>query len=119
MIINHRGIGAEHAVGVTIFPEDDPTKYNGYVTKDSSVMVEIAKEVIDAASVRIEDIKDSPSRKHVKFLGEQKEKPAADTPAMAGFELTFDEYGKYIVWVRYVATSESSASVWLDYGAAE
>jgi len=118
-MVNPRGIGAEKAVGVTIFPEDDPTKYNGYATKDSSVMVEIAKEVVDISGVCVENTKDGSNRQHVKFLGGQKEKPAADTPAMAGFELTFNEGGKYIVWVRYVATNEASASVWLDYGAAE
>lgn len=108
-------IGYEKAFGVTVFPEDDPTNYSQYITQYGSVMVDIAKEVVDASCACIESARDSSVRKHVRFISADTEKPRADAPGMAGFELTFDEPGKYLVWVRYIAMQDASASVWLDY----
>jgi len=116
---NAKPIGYEKAIGVFVFPEDDPTNYSQYTTQDGSVMVDIATEVIDSSCVRIESARDLSCRKHVQFFSAEMEKPQADTPGMAGFELTFDEPGKYLVWVRYIALNDAAASVWMDYGAAE
>lgn len=102
----------EKAVGVIAFPEDDLTKYHQHTTENGSVMVQIANEIVDPLHASVEG-------KHIKFLSADTAKPAADTPGMAGFELTFDQEGKYLVWVRYLAMDRTRASVWMDYGAAE
>lgn len=109
----------DNRISIIALPENDPTQYRKYTTTDGSVMVEIHKEVIDKASVRIESLKDLPDEKHAAFFAGDAAKPEADMPGMAGFELTFDQDGKYLVWVRYIARDSHSASVWLDYGAAE
>lgn len=109
----------EKVASVLSLPENDPTQYHKYTTAEGSAAVDINNEVIDTENVHIECTKGLSDKKYAKFLGGSEKKPEADVPGMAGFELTFDQDGKYLVWVRYIATDSNSASVWMDYGAAE
>ncbi|MBE7026437.1 MAG: hypothetical protein E7410_02555 [Ruminococcaceae bacterium] len=98
---------------------DDPTKYALYTTEAGSVAVELEKHVIDPGNVQIENAKEASGRKHVKFIPTNLVTPAPDTPAMVGFEVEFDQAGKYNMWVRFLAMTGGSDTIFIDYGATE
>jgi len=100
-------------------PDDDPTKYTKLTTEQGQIAVEWEKVLTKTSTAAIENAKEASGRKHVKLNGTNTTKPTADTPGEAGFELTFDQSGKYIVWVRYMTLNGGTDSFWLDYGAEE
>jgi len=95
--------------------KDDPTKYKQLSTEEGSLLVEIENIVVNTSEVAIESHKLASGRKHVRFLNTDTTQPEADAPAFAGFELTFDQPGKYVFFLRHI--SPSSDSLWMDWGA--
>ena len=100
-------------------PDDDPTDYQKFTTENGQIAVEWEKVIVRSGGARVEAAKEASGRNHLRLNGTNTTKPTADIPGEAGFELTYDQGGKYIVWVRYMTLNGGTDSFWIDYGAAE
>ncbi|MBE7027057.1 MAG: hypothetical protein E7410_05835 [Ruminococcaceae bacterium] len=101
-------------VGGAASATDDKTDYPMFYTEAGSVAIEVEKIIIDNQNVTTESAKDASARKSAKFLLTDVNQPAPDTTGQAGFKVTFDQDGKYAIWIRYAGPSADS--IWFDYG---
>ncbi|MBE7026681.1 MAG: hypothetical protein E7410_03865 [Ruminococcaceae bacterium] len=106
--------------------KSDTTDYPNFSTTNGSVMIE-AEAVVTGTGATIQTASSASDGKYVKlsgpswpsdpFVSDKNNSSAilAEAPGDIGFELSFDQAGRYSVWMRYIATG--SDSVWIDYGA--